>query len=420
VKHSVLPAQRLKSVIVVALMLATSNHAVAIDHEPLTRSDDIDVQVVMQHTMESAPEKLLSESTADQASAYNMLGERWIVGAPSLQANVINDSVMSDVGQRELEAGIQLQLWRPGERRDALQRGSAYSARDQAWHARFRLMVAGRVRESIAELERADLAAANARQSQQDASRLLDITRQLQQAGSAAEIDVLQAESLLLAAEKKILGADAMVVDAERTYQILTGGLDIRPAQTHREEQSGDDEISASHPLVQLLQADLQISEAAILNAEREAKGSPSLQFGVRRERGAFSQPYVDSVGVSVSIPLASRRVVNASTSDSRASRNEVEVALINQMRKLTQQLHEVEHQQYTLEQALPLSSRDRDLSQRQMQMAETAFINGEVDMSFVVRTLQQARSADYEFRQLQLQQQHLIPQYNQIIGVLP
>jgi len=404
VKHSVLSVRRLKTFVIAGLTLAITTQVVAIDHEPLIRSDQVDTQTVMQHALTSAPEKILTASAKDQAAAYNTLGQRWIVGAPSLETSVINDSLLSDAGQREMEVGVQVQLWRPGERRDAQQRGSAYNGRSQAWQAWYQLMVAGRVRESLAELERADLVLTSAVQAQEDANRLLDMTRRLQQAGSAAEMDVLQVESLLLAAEKQVLDADAMVVDAEREYQLLTG----------------EEEIGTSHPLIQLLQADLQISEAAILDAERQAKGSPSVQLGVRRERGAFAQPYVESVGLSVSIPLSSKRIVNASTSNARASRTEAEVALINQLRSLTQQLHEVEHQLHTLEQALPLSERDRDLSQRQMQMAETAFINGEADMIHVIRVMQQARNADYEFNQLQQQQQHLISQYNQIIGVLP
>ncbi len=419
-KHSVLSATWLKSCIAAAVALAITTQALGIDHEPLARSEQVDVHTVMQSALDAAPEKMLTASAADQALAYRTLGQRWIVGAPSLEASVINDSLLSDVGQRELEAGVQVQLWRPGERRDALQRGSAYDQRNQAWQSWYQLMIAGRVRESLAELEQADLVMASAMQAQQDASRLLDMTRQLQQAGSAAEMDVLQVESLLLAADKKVLDADAMVVDAEREYQILTGGLTTRPARAHQEQQSGAEEISSSHPQIQLLQADLNISEATILSAERQAKGSPAVQFGVRRERGAFAQPYVESVGVSVSIPLNSRRVVNASTSEARANRTAAEVALISQMRELTQQLHEIEHQLHTLAQTLPLSERDRDLSQRQMQMAETAFINGEVDMTYVVRAMQQARNADYEFNQLQQQQHHLISQYNQIIGVLP
>jgi len=420
VKHSVLSVRRLKTFVIAGLTLAITTQVVAIDHEPLIRSDQVDTQTVMQHALTSAPEKILTASAKDQAAAYNTLGQRWIVGTPSLETSIINDSLLSDAGQREMEVGVQVQLWRPGERLDAQRRGSAYNGRNQAWQAWYQLMVAGRVRESLAELERADRVLASAVQAQEDANRLLDMTRRLQQAGSAAEMDVLQVESLLLAAEKQVLDADAMVVDAEREYQLLTGGLDMRPAQAHRELQSEEEEIGTSHPLIQLLQADLQISEAAILDAERQAKGSPSVQLGVRRERGAFAQPYVESVGLSVSIPLSSKRIVNASTSNARASRTEAEVALINQLRSLTQQLHEVEHQLHTLEQALPLSERDRDLSQRQMQMAETAFINGEADMIHVIRVMQQARNADYEFNQLQQQQQHLISQYNQIIGVLP
>src|SRR5690606_28030327 len=100
--------------------------------------------------------------------------------------------------------------------------------------------------------------------------------------------------------------------------------------------------------------------------------------------------------------------------------RTEAEVALINQMRSLNQQLHEVEHQLHTLEQSLPLSEREHELAQRQLQMAETAYLNGEVDMAHVVRIMQQAREAENTFRALQLQQQHLISSYNQIIGALP
>lgn len=419
-KHSVLSAKPLKLIASALLTLTITTQATGIDHEPLERSNQLDVQTVMQHALQASPERLLTDSASDQASAYRALGQRWIVGSPSLEANIINDSLMSNVGQREMEAGVQVQLWRPGERSDARQRGSAYNSRSQAWQAWYQLMTAGRVRESLAELERADLAMSNAIVAQQHASRLLEITRQLQQAGSAAEMDVLQAESLLLAADKQVLAADAMVVDAEREYQILTGGLTARPAQALHEQQSTDEEISSNHPLVQLLQANLQISDAAILDAERQAKGSPSVQLGVRRERGDFAQPYVESVGISVSIPLSSRRVVNASTSDARASRTEAEVALINQMRSLTQQLHEVEHELHTLEQSLPLSEREHALAQRQLQMAETAYRNGEVDMTHVVRIMQQAREAENTFRELQLQQQHLISSYNQIIGVLP
>ena len=56
-KHSVLSVQRLKTFVIAGLTLAITTQVVAIDHEPLVRSDQVDTQTVMQHALTSAPEK---------------------------------------------------------------------------------------------------------------------------------------------------------------------------------------------------------------------------------------------------------------------------------------------------------------------------------------------------------------------------
>ena len=169
-----------------------------------------------------------------------------------------------------------------------------------------------------------------------------------------------------------------------------------------------------------MLQSNLDISMADIESAKRQAKGSPTLRMGVRRERGDFSQPYVDSLGVSFSIPLNSRRMIDASTADARAARNDAELALINQQRLLTSQLHEIEHRLSSLETEIPLAERENELGERRRQMAEIAFGNGEIDSTQVILAIQQAQQSAYAYQRVLMEQQHLISQYNQIVGVMP
>lgn len=112
--------------------------------------------------------------------------------------------------------------------------------------------------------------------------------------------------------------------------------------------------------------------------------------------------------------------MVNASTADARAARNDAELAVINQHRLLTSQLHEVEHRLSTIDTEIALANRERTLGQRRREMAETAFANGEIDSTQVILAIQQAQQSDYEYQRIIMEQQHLISEYNQIVGVMP
>lgn len=389
------------------------------EHPPLQKSSSIRFADAFDEALQQAPEDMLSQSAREQADSARSIAERWIVGAPAWQSSVINDRLLSDRGLRELETSMAVNLWRPGERQDARARGSAYEQRSTAINNYLRWLVAGRVRSNLAELETADVQLAAALQAQQDALKLLDTTRRLQSAGAASTLDVLQAESLWLQQGRLVLDASAAQVDAERSWQVLTG-LTVRPADPHQEVRAAQEDIAQDHPLLALRHTEIMIDNSNISEAERNAKGSPSVSLGVRRERGDWQQNYIKSVGISVSIPFASRAVVAAGSADARSARTDSELARVQDMRALTAQLHEVEHELFTLEQALPLTERQQAVNQQQWQMAQSAFAVGETDLTHVIMALQRAQDSAREHQLQLLRQQHLTSEYNQIIGVLP
>jgi outer membrane protein TolC len=327
--------------------------------------------------------------------------------------------MLSDQGLRELESGLAVNLWRPGERVAARARGSAYKQHSAARQNYLRWLVAGRLRRNLAELELADLQLEASKQAEQDALQLLETTQRLQRAGAASAMDVLQTESLWLQQGRLVLTAGAALVDAERTWQVLTG-LSVRPAEPYQEIRSPVEDIQADHPLLGLRNSEISINTSNVAEAERNAKGSPSISLGVRRERGDWRQDYIESVGVSVSIPITSRAVVAAGSAQARADRSDSELSRLQDLRALTAQLHEVEHELFTLEQSLPLTERQRQVNQQQWQMAQTAFAVGESDLTHVIMAMQRAQESAREHQIQLLRQQHLNSEYNQIIGVLP
>jgi len=111
-----------------ALCLAAlfSNSAIAQpDHESLRASPALDFQSVYQAALAAAPEAPANTDRKQLAESYIALGERWITNRPSWQTNIIDDGLLDDTGQREIEAGVSVNLWRPGERSQAKNLGSS-------------------------------------------------------------------------------------------------------------------------------------------------------------------------------------------------------------------------------------------------------------------------------------------------------
>jgi len=403
----------------VGLLSLPGLHAQELDHAPLATDPALSFSALLEQTLTHAPDALQNAARTEQARTMTALGQSWTAGRPSLQMDVIDDRLLSDLGQRELTWGVALPLWRPGQRRAMQERGAQYDAQASAWEQAFTLDMAGRLRSALADMAQADAMLAAEQLATADAQELLSIAESLFAAGETARRDVLQARTLLLAQQRNELAAEAGRVDAERQYATLTG-LQRRPAGIHSEAISPAEDVSPEHPLLKLLRSDVDLADAEIAKAETDARGAPTLSVGTRRQRAGYFTDYEDALALSLSVPLGGRAHVNAATSSARRDKVDAEVLHLNTLRALNLQLHEVEHELFTLAASLPLSEEQAQLARQQWEMARAAFEAGETDMSQVVLALQQARLSARDFDALTLRHTRLISEFNQIIGVLP
>lgn len=390
-----------------------------LDHAPLATDATLNLRTLLEQAMEHAPQALEGDARKAQAEAMTAQGKSWTAGRPSLQVEYIDDRTLSDLGQRELTYGIALPLWRPGERRAMQARGSHYDEQASAWQEAFRLDMAGRLRDVLSAMQEADALLAAEQLATADARELLAIAEVLFEAGETAQQNVLQARTLLLAQQRNELAAAAARVDAERNYATLTG-LHVRPANTLSESRAPVEEVGPEHPLLRFLRCNINLASAEITRAEVEARGSPTLSFGSRRQRADDFTENDNALALSISIPLGGQAHVDAATSPARRARVDAEVQFQNTQRALNLQLHEVEHELFTLSESLPLGEEQARLARQQLDMARAAFEAGESDMSLVVISLQQARLSARELEALNLRHARLISEFNQIIGVLP
>lgn len=389
------------------------------DHAPLATSTTLDFAAIFDSALANIPEYQETPVRETQASDYAAAAQRWISGQPSLQMNYYDDSTLDNVGLREFEYGVQLPLWRPGQRQASRQLGERYDAQVEAWKTDLAWVVAGRVRGALAAIAEAELGLNLQTQAVADAQRLVNVTQTLFEAGEVARAELMQAQGLLVEKQADLLQAEAAMVDAERAYSVITR-LDVRPVTAHTETLTSQEDIENSHPRLQYLRSGVDLALANVRQSENNARGNPTLTIGTRREQpDRFTTP-VSSIGIQLSIPFGGGSYVSAQTSSARRARVDAEVDYLNTYNQLNQALHEVEHDLFISAQEEPLRRTQAELNRERFNMALSAYEVGETTLVQVVMAQQQAQESDRALQSLLRERERLITEFNQLIGVMP
>lgn len=391
-------------------------------HAPLATSDSLDFSTLLEHSLQRAPALLEDPVRRQEAEDWLAAGHSWLSGRPSINLNYFDDSILDDRGQRELEYGIQLPLWRPGERDSARALGQRYEEQVPLWLQALGLELAGQLRTVLADIAEAESLLQLERDATANAQELVGTTRVLYENGQVPRLELLQAQNLLLAQQQHEFAAEAALVDAEIAYRELTG-LDQRPVRLPAESRHAAEtiaEVEGSHPLLRYLHGEVLLAQAGVEQSAQSARGSPQLGLGARRERGDRFTPFTDSINLSLQIPIGGRSWVDSRTSAARRTQVEAEVRWLQAQRELDRALHEAEHELDVAERSLPLAQEQARLASERLAMAEVAFAEGEIDMSRLLPAVQEARSAEQSLQLLELRLQRLVTDYNQILGVLP
>ena len=174
-----------------------------------------------------------------------------------------------------------------------------------------------------------------------------------------------------------------------------------------------------AHPGLAVLAQEASRAEAEWQKSLATGAGAPVVQLGTRRERGSRDEEDVNSLGVGVSIPFASRARADERAAAERAMA-EARLRWRQGIRDQAVARQEAEAALQSAEEAWPLIQRRGALAQRQQDLAQAAFTAGELDLMDLLRIREQTRLAVQEVERQRIRIGWQRARLNQIMGDVP
>ena len=254
-----------------------------------------------------------SEGRRQRAQAEGEAAKPIWAGPPALEVSHRNDRLQGHAGQRELEVGVSVPLWLPGQRAAAASTAHASSEQAQAAEQAERLQLAGEVREAVwlrsalvAEMAQAVAHTRALRQLAEDVERRV-------RAGDLARADALAAQAEHLAAKAQEAETGLRLQAAQARWTWLTGLVAAPEPEPDRPDTTGDgareqaELLLERHPQWVLARHTSALARQRLALQQLSSRDAPELSLGLRQDtpgRGASSQ---GSLGVTLRLPLATQ-----------------------------------------------------------------------------------------------------------------
>lgn len=387
-------------------------------HEALAADPGLGWPELVDRTLTNYPRYVELAARNAEAAALQKRGKSLLAQAPIAHGVYLSDQAFDDTNLAEYELGIEMPLWHWNERSAAQQLGEAAGSESAAAATALRLRVTGLLRDALWDIESATVDVAVAEDGVAIAEELLRVVTRRYETGDLPLTDALLARSALLEQQAQLLDSQSVLVDAERNYRSLTG-LDRRPvefAETPHLQEALDD----SHPWLVMANARVSRAQAEQDLVEKSARDAPSLTVGTRRERGAYSDTYFDSLGFQLKVPFGGGAHRDVEVSASLRALSSAKADRAELRRQLELDLHEAHHSLSVADASLALARERAELASRNLQMSERAFAQGEMTLFELLQQQGSAQRAQSESARLEVERQRAIAQINQALGEQP
>ncbi len=208
------------------------------------------------------PEAQALQARRDAAQAQRRAAEAWTPEPPALEASHKTDRLTRNDGTRELEVGIAVPLWLPGERRGAGALADAELAATGSRAVAARLRLAAAVRDAWWNWQRAIVETEIARGQLDNARRIASDVSKRAKAGELARADQNQAEGAVAAAEAGLAAAEATTTATLQQLKAIAGlSSAVAPATAAQAEPEPPAGELQTHPALAELQDRATIAE---------------------------------------------------------------------------------------------------------------------------------------------------------------
>jgi cobalt-zinc-cadmium efflux system outer membrane protein len=353
---------------------------------------------------------------ADQAR--RAAATSWFAQPPSVELAAKTGRFTRDEGAREYEAGVAMPLWLPGERArtGALVDGEAAATESRLLAAQLR--VAASLRGAYWAVERArverDIASVRLTNAEQLAR---DVARRVG-AGDLSRADRHQADIAVAIAEGSLAEADSALAHAGHELQNVLGTTITVAAAPEPVPTAPFDE--SRHGALKALADRAEVARLAGALAGVQTRANPDLIVAATRERGAFGEPYGQTVTMGVRIPFGSDSRARARRATAAADAIEADTNLMLERDHVLGAIHGAQGR-------LASTVRMRAAAERRAQLAaetrgffEKSFRLGETDLPTRLRVELEAFEAERALARVRVEHALAISHLRQALGLLP
>ncbi|MDX2476585.1 MAG: TolC family protein [Gammaproteobacteria bacterium] len=382
------------------------------------RDKDLTLTEVTQIALQRSPDQVRLEAMNETSRALFRRARNLLGSQPTLNVSGRSDQWQSDEGVREYQLGVDLPMWRIGERsagRDLAEKSAEWVSAE--WN-NIRLQMAGTVREMIWDYALAENSVESTSSALEMAQKTESDMERRVKLGELSRSDLLLAQQQTLLREEELSAAKAEHYHALTRYEVIAGSRRM-PGQW-REQKAPIEVITDTHPALYTLSKDVERARSEVLLLRKE-RGEPVTVgvTGYRAHAGGVGEDYNDSLQLNVGVPFGPISYRDVKLAELQQKVADAQAGLVTKRRQLTTNLHEAEHAIHRLEEALSIAEKSRRLSEEQLRMAQTAFKVGESNLFALLLVQNKFVQASRQYRESRIKLQRAIARYNQALGVI-
>lgn len=390
---------------------------------PQTAAASMTLREVFDATWARQPEAMALQARRDAARAQQSAATAWTPEPAALELSNKTDRLNRNQGARELEVGVAVPLWLPGERGRSAALAEAEGAAIESRATAAQLRIAATVREAWWQWQRARIEVDSARDQLDNTRRIAADVARRTKAGDLARADQHQADGAVASAEANMAQAEAGLAAARQHLRALAGSApapgEVAGALAEPDPGAAAADLEAHAALLELKDRAVVAERTAAL-AATQSRANPELMLATTRDRGAFGEAAQQTITLGVRIPFGGGPRHDARTANARAEATEIQAQLALERERVIAEREAAKVRVDASRAQLAAAERRAQLARESRGFFDKSFRLGETDLPTRLRIEAEAAEAERQAARTRIELAAAISAWRQALGLLP
>ena len=408
---------------VAACSIAVQAQPASAPAAPQTAAASLSLRQVFDAAWARQPESMALQARRDAARAQQSAANAWTPEPAALEISNKTDRLNRNQGARELEVGVAVPLWLPGERGRTAALAEAEGAAIESRATAARLRIAATVREAWWQWQRARIEVDSARDQLDNTRRIAADVARRTKAGDLARADQHQADGAVASAEANMAQAEAGLAAARQHLRALTGTAPATSEAAASEAEPAPGTAATdmeAHAALLELKDRAVVAERTAALASTQSRANPELMLATTRDRGAFGEAAQQTITLGVRIPFGGGPRYDARTANARAEATEAQAQLALERERVIAEREAAKVRVDASRSQLAAAERRAQLARESRGFFDKSFRLGETDLPTRLRIEAEAAEAERQAARARIELAAAISAWRQALGLLP